>query len=723
MSAVLARLAHALSHHWKRSLLAAVVVLLGLAFTAVTFGGMPAEDFEVPGAESQRALELFRDHVPALAGAEANLVFSTGSGSIDDPRNAAAIARALDQVRRLPGVAEVDDPTARVSPDGTAALSDVRYSVAPLDLEPADGRELETTLRESLAGTSVDVELRGVVADLASEQEVPVGELVGVALAIVLLTLLFRSIPAMVATLAGALIGVTLGQLLLLILARPLGLPEFATTIAVMLGLGAGVDYALLVIARYREQIAAGDSPATASATAAATSGASVVAAGVIVMLAIAGLLSVGIPLVGKLGIGAAIGIAAVVVSTLTILPIMIGAMARRLAPRHPEHVRPSPRFARWGEAMVRRPWAAIAVGGVVMVALAAPVLGMSLGQPDDGNQPTSNTQRRAYDTVSAAFGPGANGPFLIALSTPNGADDGPALTRIAEALRGADGVAAVTDPVPSRDGAMATISLVPTTAPQDPETATLVRHLRDDVLPVAIGEAPVEAFVGGATATFLDFSERVESRLPVFIALVVGLSVLLLMAAFRSLLIPLMSAVLNVLSILAAYGVVTLVFQDGWGAGLLGVESGVPIVSFIPVMLFAILFGLSMDYNVFLLSRIREAYMSGDTAHGAVVHGVARIGKIVLFAGLIMASVFLAFALMPDVTAKMMGLGLGLAILIDVLVVRLLILPALVALLGDRAWWLPGWLDRVLPDIALEGHEQARRDTPVPAPAPASSG
>ncbi len=707
MSAFLARIARALTHHWKRSLVAAIAVLIGLGALAGAFGGMPADDFEVPGAESQKAYDLFTDHAPALAGAEANLVFSTDSGAITTPEHRTAITSVLDKVTDLPRVAQVGDPFSQVSPDGRVALADVRYSGSSFDITPEVGRTLESTLRDGLEGTGVQIEMRGFVADMAAEQDVPVGELLGIALAIILLTLLFRSKAAMAATLIGALMGVMLGQIVLQILAQPLGLPEFATTIAVMLGLGAGIDYALLVIARYREQVAAGDTPAEASAKAAATSGASVVAAGLIVMVAIAGLLSVGIPMIGKLGIGAAIGIAAVVVTSLAILPIMVGALARWLRPKKPAHVQASPFFGRWAEVITRRPWWAIGIGGVIMLALAVPVAGMHLGQPDDGNQPTSKTQRKAYDTVSEAFGPGANGPFLIAVSTPGGAGDAPKLETLVTALRGTDGVASVSPAMPSEDGEMATISLIPTTSPQDEATGDLVHHLRKDVIPGATDGTGLNAYVGGVTATFLDFSEKVASRLPVFIALVVGLSVLLLMAAFRSVWIPLVSAVLNVLSILAAYGLVTLVFQDGVGAGLLGVDAGVPIISFIPVMLFAILFGLSMDYNVFLLSRIREAHQNGDSPRNAVIHGVSRIGKIVLFAGLIMASVFLAFAAVPDVTAKMMGLGLGLAILLDVIVVRLLIVPGMVTLLGERAWWMPRWLDKVLPNISLDGHEE----------------
>ena len=320
-----------------------------------------------------------------------------------------------------------------------------------------------------------------------------------------------------------------------------------------------------------------------------------------------------------------------------------------------------------------------------------------------------------AYDKLSEAFGPGSNGPFLLAVDTPKGASETEQqLAALQQAVGDTPGVASVTPAAPSEDGEMATIVAVPETAPQDERTSDLLERLREDVIPEATSGTPLRVYVGGNTPGFEDFSDKVASRLPLFIAVVIGLSVLLLIAAFRSLWIPLVSAVFNLLSVGAAYGVVTAVFQEGLGASLIGVDSGIPIVSFIPVMLFAILFGLSMDYNVFLLSRVHEAYNEGDGPRESVIHGVSRIGKVILFAGLIMAGVFLGFVSQPDVIAKMMGLGLGLAILIDVLVVRLLIAPAVVTLLGDRAWSLPPWLDRILPNVSLEGHLVQGLDEPA---------
>jgi RND superfamily putative drug exporter len=333
----------------------------------------------------------------------------------------------------------------------------------------------------------------------------------------------------------------------------------------------------------------------------------------------------------------------------------------------------------------------------------------MRLGQPDDGNQPESRTQRVAYDQLTQAFGPGSNGPFLLAVDTPRGAPETERqLAALQRAVARAPGIAAVPAASVSEDGEMATIFAIPTTAPQDARTSDLLNRLRDDVIPRATAGTPLKVYVGGNTAGFVDITDKVAGRLPLFISVVIGLSVLLLVMVFRSLWIPLVSALFNLLSVAAAYGLVVAVFQEGIGASLIGAESGIPIISFLPVMLFAILFGLSMDYNVFLLSRIHEAYNEGDRPRESVIHGMGRIGKVVVFAGLIMAGVFLSFVTGTDFIGKMFGLGLGLAILIDVLIVRMVVAPAVVTLLGDRAWWLPAWMDRVLPNVSLEG----RRDS-----------
>jgi RND superfamily putative drug exporter len=711
---LLARLARTLSSHWKRSLLAAVGVLVLLVLAAGASEGA-SDDFTLPGTESQEAIDLFQAHSPAFGGADSTLVFTVDGGKVSDPEPRAAIEDALTEVRVLDGVGLVAspfEPGGQVSEDGRLAAVDVRYTTDPGDIKKDDGEALIAAAET--AEPAVQVEARGMLPDLAAEQEAPVGELVGVAIAIVLLTLLFRSGAATAATLIGALVGVAAGQILLAAVSAPLGLPTFAAFLAVMIGLGAGIDYALLIIGRYREERAAGESVEDAAARAASTSGAAVVTAGLIVMVAIAGLLVVGVPYIGKMGVGAAIAIAAVVISALTILPMMMGAFGRRLVPKKPEHVRVSPAFTRWGEVVTRRPWVSIAAGVVVLLIFAFPVTQMRVGQPDDGNQAESRTQRVAYDQLTEAFGPGSNGPFLLAVDIPKDAPQTEQqLKALEQAVAGTPGVASVPPAATSEDGEMATIFAVPTTAPQDAKTSALLDRLREEVIPRAVAGTPLKVYVGGNVAVFEDTGDKVSARLPLFIAVVIGLSVLLLVMAFRSLWIPLVSAVFNLLSVAAAYGVVVAVFQNGIGASLIGAESGVPIIAFLPVMLFAILFGLSMDYNVFLLSRIHEAYREGDGPRESVVHGVGRIGKVVVFAGLIMAAVFLSFVTAPDLIGKMFGVGLGLAILIDVLIVRMVIAPAVVMLLGDRAWWLPGWLDRALPDVSLDESRKLTPDAP----------
>ena len=705
MSTLLARLARSLASHWKRSLAAAIGVLALLALAAGA-GGQATDDYAVPGTDSQAAIDLFKAHEPAFGGADSTLVFTVDDGKLSDPAPRAAVEGALSRVRELDGVARAPSPFGaggQVSADGRLASIDVRYSTDPAAIDKDDGEALIAAAET--AEPAVQVEARGYLIDLASEQQAPVGELLGVAIAIVLLTLLFRSKAAMAATLVGALLGVMAGQLLLAALAAPLDLPTFASVIAMMLGLGAGIDYALLIIGRYREQRADGDSLADAAARAGATAGTTVVAAGLIVMVAIAGLLVIGVPYIGKMGVGAALAIGAVVLSALTILPIMMGAFGRRLAPKRADHVHSSPAFVRWGELVTRRPEVSIAAGVVLLLVFAFPVTQMRLGQPDDGNQHESRTQRVAYDQLTQAFGAGSNGPFLLAVDTPKNAPNAARqLATLQQAVADTPGIASVPPASVSRDGELATIFAVPTTAPQDATTADLLDRLREDVIPRATAGTPLEVYVGGNTAAFVDITDKVAARLPLFISVVIGLSVLLLVMVFRSVWIPLVSAIFNVLSVAAAYGVVVAVFQEGIGASLIGADSGIPIISFLPVMLFAILFGLSMDYNVFLLSRIHEAYNDGDRPRESVIHGVGRIGKVVVFAGLIMAAVFLSFVTQTDVIGKMFGLGLGLAILIDVLVVRMVIAPAVVTLLGDRAWWLPAWLDRALPNISLEG-------------------
>jgi RND superfamily putative drug exporter len=710
MSEKLAGLSQQIVKHWKRYLLVVIAAIVGLSLLAVTASPAPTDNFNIPGSESQTALELFEKYQPALAGVDSSIVFNVQQGKLTDPDNAKQIQEIIKNVKQLDHVISAPDPLSSsppmISKDGKIALSSVVYDLTATEVSKQDGLDLQNAL-DSTSG-NVETSMTGQVADAAYQESFPVGELLGIFMAIILLSILFRSKTAMFTTLSAALIGVLIGQLLLTILASPLGLPDFAKTIAVMLGLGAGIDYSLLVLSRYREQVNNGDSPSQAIAQASATSGVSVVAAGIIVVAAVSGLLVIGIPLIGKMGIGAAIGVATVVASVLTILPIIVGGLNKRLKPKNIKDTQPSPRFQKWGQLVTSKPWLAIGVGVSLLLILAFPLLNMQLGQPDDGNQPKGETQRTAYDLISKGFGAGYNGPFLLAVEMDLSAGKEKLkqdLTVLYKDLSASKDVASVAPPSIAGKGKLAIITLIPASSPQDKRTSQLLDNLRNNVIPKATNNSALQVYVGGTTAGIEDFSAKVSERLPVFILIVIGFSVLLLMAVFRSLWVPLFSALFNLLSVAAAYGIIVAVFQKGYGASLLGVEAGVPIVSFIPVMIFAILFGLSMDYNVFLISRIHEAFKGGEDARESVVIGVSKIGKIILFAGLIMASVFLAFVTQNSVPVKMIGVGLGAAILVDVLLIRLLIAPAVIYILGDKAWHMPKWLDKIMPNISMEGH------------------
>lgn len=711
MTALLDRIARSVSSHWRPSLAIVAVVVVALGALAGTVGGAFTDEFSVPGTESQQALDLLEDRFPAAANEGATVVFYADRGTVRDGGRSQAIAEARRAISELPQVTSVSDPLSKrgsdqVSDDGRVAFATVQYDRPAFEVEQQDAQQLESAARVA-EGNGLEVAMRGPVVDVAEEQLAPIGELIGIAVAVIVLTLVFRSVSAMLLTLISALIALAGGMMLLTLGAGVTTVPEVAPTLAIMLGLGAGIDYALLIVGRYREHLAAGESVPDAAAAASRTAGTSVLAAGAIVAVAIAGLLATGIPFVGRMGVASAVVVACVAIGAVTLLPTLMGAFAKRLRPRRPEQLAPSPTLARWDERITRRPWLAVIAGVAALLALAAPFTDLRLGQPDDGNSPRDSQTRIAYDKLAEGFGPGFNGTLLLAGSLPTGRDSGPALERLHRAVERTDGVAAVSDPTPSPRGDAATITVTPTTAPQDERTSELVSTLRGDVIPAATEGSGVEVYVGGNTATQGDMADKIAERLPVFIGAVVILSVLFLMAVFRSVWVPLVSAAFNLLSIAAAYGVVVAIFQWQWGSSLLGIDGEVPIVSFIPLLMFAILFGLSMDYNVFLQSRIREEYMKGAGPRESVIRGLSRVSRLILAAGAIMTAVFLGFATDPDVIVKIFGIGLGTAILIDVLIVRMVVAPAVMTLLGDRAWWLPAWLDRWLPHLEVEGEEQ----------------
>jgi putative drug exporter of the RND superfamily len=735
MSQLLYRLGQLAARRPWRMIAAWVGIAAAVIGLSQTAGTPFTNDYRVPGVESQRAADLLLRSFPAMAGADATIVFHAQRGTVRDPRARAGIAATLAELRRQPHIVEVDDPldprAGTVSPDGSVAFATVRSNLQPGEVTPETFRGLDRAAHAARRA-GLAVEFRGAIVDVASQPETGAAELFGLAAAVLILLVAFGSVVAMGLPIGTALVGLLVGLSGVTLVGALVDIPTVAPLLAVMIGIGVGIDYALFVVTRFRQSLADGRTVPEAAGRANATAGQSVVFAGGTVVIAILGLWLTGIPFVGAMGLATAVVVAVAVLAAVTLLPALLGVSGRRIdrlrlpaLRRRSQGAGPArSAWTRWGRAIDRRPWA-YALGAVlVLLALATPLLALRLGTPDDGTLPTSATQRRAYDLLARGFGPGFNGPLLLAVELPPGDHQAPdrrmLLDRLARAAAADPGVAAVTPPALSLSGDAAVLTVLPNSSPQDQATTDLVTRLRQQIIPTARGDSGTQIYVGGLTATILDLASQVADRLPLFIGAVVGVSFLLLVVVFRALLVPLKAALLNLLSIGAAYGVVVAIFQWGWAKSLVSLETTVPIMSFVPMLMFAILFGLSMDYEVFLLSRIREEYVATGDAHGSVVTAIAATARVITSAALIMVCVFVGFVFSPDPVLKMIGVGLAVAVAIDATIVRVVLVPALMSLLGDRAWWLPRWLDRTLPSVNLEATTPAPTNAPpIPTPDP----
>jgi RND superfamily putative drug exporter len=700
MALALHRLGRWCVDHRKRVVLLWVAALLVLGVAANRGGGEYADDFRVPGVESQAARDLLEERFPEAAGGSAQVVFHTEDGGILDGRRGPAIQQTVDEIAARPNVASVTDPTTSPSPDGTTLLAQVQYDVELTDLTRADMDAL-LDAGAPLADRGIDIEVGGELPQYVEQPEQGVAEMIGLLAAVVILLVAFGSILAAGLPIGIALFGLGVSMTLLTLVAGVLDVPTTTPILASMIGIGVGIDYALFVVTRHREHLHDGMTVAESAARAIATAGQAVIIAGGTVVIAILGLAISGMPMVTIMGLGSAIVVGVMVLATVTLLPALLGFAGHRIDRfsvfrTHHDHAGKESVWSRWGAAVARRPWPYLLASLAVLLALAAPLVSMRFGQTDAGTAAPESTQRQAYDIVADAYGPGVNGPLLLAIES----GDQAVVDRVVEAVSGEEGVLIVAPPQISPEGDAAIVPVIPTTGPQEVGTSKLIHHLRSDMLPTI--DTPVH--VGGLTATFVDLSDKVASRLPWFIGAVVGLSFLLLLVVFRSVLVPLKAAVMNLLSIGAAYGVIVAVFQWGWAKGIVGLEETVPIVAFVPMMMFAILFGLSMDYEVFLLSRVREEYLRTGDNTGSVISGIASTARVITSAALIMISVFLGFVLGEDPVVKMMGLGLATAIFVDATIVRVVLVPATMRLLGDANWWLPRWLDRILPHLDVEG-------------------
>ena len=712
MTSFLYRLGRGAVRRRRLTLLIWAVVALGVIAVAQAGGGETSDRFEIPGVESQRALDVLEEEFPAAAGTSAQLVFAAEDGSagtLSDPVAARAVDAALADVAAQPDVGSVGE--LQVSPDGGIAYADVQYDRPSDDIRDRAYQRLEATADATNRSGAVQMELGG---DLPTEaaQDVPEGqEVVGLLVAVLVLLVAFGSVIAMGLPIGLALVGLATSLGLITLVAAVVDVNTVAPTLAAMIGLGVGIDYALFIVTRHRENLRAGMTVEEAAGRAVATSGAAVLFAGVTVVIAICGLAIAGITAVTVMGLMAGLTVAVMVAIALTLLPALLGFAGRRIDALRVPGLRGGAgvpgresMWHRWGRQVSAHPWRYLVGGVLALGLLAAPVFSMRLGMTDNGTSPTSMTTRRAYDLLADGFGAGFNGPLLLSIEL-DGADVLNDLAPLESAIADDPGVQAVAPLQANDDGTAAVLRVIPTSAPQDEATTSLVHRLRDDVIPRALSDAPgAEVQVGGQTALFIDMSDKVSSRLPWFIGAVIALSVLLLMMVFRSVAVPLKAAAMNLLSIGAAYGVIVAVFQWGWLKGLVGVEETVPIVSFMPMMLFAILFGLSMDYEVFLLSRVREEYLHRRDNDVAVIEGISATARVITSAALIMISVFAAFVLGDDPIIKMFGLGLATAVFIDATIVRIVLVPATMKLLGDWNWWLPGWLDRLLPNLDVEG-------------------
>jgi RND superfamily putative drug exporter len=699
-----------LCHRRRRIVVAGwVLALVALSAAAGAVGGELEDDFSLPASESQDAVEVLEDGgFPTRAGFQGRLVVAA-EGGVQGPDLERAVTALLDRIADEVPDAAVTSPYSpdgahQVSPDGTIAFAEIALSDRD---EDAYGEAVDTitALVEEAEVPDAQLELGG---DRFVEPAEGGSEAIGFLAAMVILLLAFGSVLAMGLPLLTAVFGIGTGVAVVTLMANVVTMPSFTLQLVMMLGIGVGIDYALFIVTRYRQALADGLDPAAAVELAIDTAGRAVLFAGTTVVISVMGLLVVGLEINRALGIAAATGVAMTMLASVTLLPALLGFVGRNIDRLGlPHRHRPGGQAAaglglRWSRVVQRRPVAAALVGFVVLGLLAVPALSMRLGFGDAGNLPTSDTTRRAYDLLAEGFGPGANGPLLLAATVPEGGDDD--LQGIVDAVAGADGVARTSPPILNADGDVALIQVVPDGAPQDEATTELVHRLRDDVLPTATEGTGVEVLVGGAQAGVVDFSDFAGSRLPAFIVAVLALSFVLLMAVFRSVLVPLKAVIMNLLSIGAAYGVVVAVFQWGWGASLIGVGREGPVEVWAPMMLFAIVFGLSMDYEVFLLSRIREEYdRTGDNAT-AVASGLAHTARVITAAAAIMVVVFAGFVLSGQRGLQLFGLGLATAVLVDATLVRLVLVPATMELLGDRNWWLPRWLDRILPAIHVEG-------------------
>jgi putative drug exporter of the RND superfamily len=715
----------AAKRHWI-FIVAWVIVLGGALGLSRAFGGEYVNNYTISGSDSATGLNVLNSTFPQQGGYGGQIVFHAGSGTVAAQQS--AVNQSVTNVSKLPDVIKAVSPFASassgtVSKDGTIAYASVAWSVNPSSLDASYLDKL-TNATSPATKAGLQVAYGAGAGEIGQQTKDLTSEVIGLSCALVLLLIMFGSLVAAGIPLVAAIFSVLSGLALLGLVARLVTFPTTGPTIATLLGLGVAVDYGLFLVARHREQLDNGMGVAASIRHAAGTSGAAIVVAGSTVAVSVLGLYISGVGFVGSLGLAAATVVVVTMISALTLLPALMGLArqtiraltarvrahkaglsarqqaAQTAAVTQEQHERSA--FARWGRMVSDRPWPWAALSVAVLVVLAIPFFSITLGQPDNGTNPTSQSNRQAYDLITEGFGVGVNGPLTVVVKLPNESSSASSslLSTMQSDIAKTAGVASVTPASVNSSGTTAVFNVIPTTRPQASQTTALVGVLRTDVLP----KEHATSYVTGTTAGAVDFTNKITSRLLWLIVAVVAISFLLLTAAFRSIVIAVKAAVLNILSIGAAYGVIVAIFQWGWGKGAIGLQSTLPIPAYVPMLVFCIVFGLSMDYEVFLLSRVHEAWLATGDAHRSVAIGIGATARVITTAALIMIVVFTSFVINPDPTVKMLALGMAFAVLIDASLVRMILVPAIMSLLGARAWWLPRWLAPVVPDLRLEG-------------------
>jgi RND superfamily putative drug exporter len=705
--------------------LAGVIVLTVLHSAA---GTKYNDSFSLPGTESKNALTLLQKSFPAQSGDSNQIVWHVENGSVEDPAVKARVTAMLDKVKAGPHVVGVQSPfdpagKGQISKDGRTAYATVNMDKIYQDLPKSATNTLVKTA-EAARTDGLQVELGGNgVEQSQQKQGGGATEFLGFVLAAIVLFFAFGSLFATLLPLFSAAFALGAGLASAGLLAGLINIATFAPLLATLIGLGVGIDYALFIVTRHRNALKAGKTPAEAVELALDTSGRAVLFAGTTVCIALLGLLILRVDFLIGVAIATVVVVLFTMLSAVTLLPAMLGVLKmkalsrrerRRLAEQGPYDVHAAGGWARWAGFVQRRPTALAVGAAALMLVLTIPFFSLRLGSSDSGNDPTSTTMRKAYDLLAAGFGPGFNGPLQLVAQTPGGKADQPTLDRLSAAVKALPEVVSVSPPVANKTGDVAILNVIPRHAPQDEQTSNLITQLRDDVVPAAVGGSDVKVYVGGITAIFDDFAEVLTAKLPLFIGVIILLGCLLLMIAFRSILVPVVAAVMNLLAAGAAFGVVTAVFQWGWGSSIIEIGRAGPVEAFLPVIMLAILFGLSMDYQVFLVSRMHEEWTHTKDNERAVRVGQADTGRVITAAAAIMVLVFGSFLLQGQRVISEFGVGLASAVLLDAFILRTILVPALMHTIGKANWWLPSGLDRVLPHVSVDPPEEELSRAPA---------